>query len=153
MRVSKQLTAGLFVVVALAGTARSHCEIPCGIYGDSARVAAMREHVTTIEKSMKQIVERSAAEVIDYNQLVRWVTNKEEHANQLQDIATQYFMFQRIKPADSTAQAAWKDYQAKLTLLHRLTVQAMKAKQSTDLAHVEKLRSLIGEFENVYFGE
>ena len=34
--------------------------------------------------------------------------NKEEHANQLQHIVTQYFMTQRIKPVDQKDEAAVK---------------------------------------------
>jgi len=33
----------------------AHCEIPCGIYGDEARFAAIAEDLTTIEKAMTQI--------------------------------------------------------------------------------------------------
>jgi nickel superoxide dismutase len=39
----------------LIGTAFAHCEIPCGIYDDHARIHMILEHVTTIEKSMNQI--------------------------------------------------------------------------------------------------
>jgi nickel superoxide dismutase len=141
------------VLIALAGAAYSHCEIPCGIYDDSARIATMREDVTTIEKSMKGIIDLSAAGDKNYNQIVRWVMNKEDHANKLQEAATQYFMFQRIKPVDQTDQAAWSAYQQQLTLMHKITVHAMKAKQTTDLAEVETLRSLIDSFEKLYFGK
>jgi len=144
--------AALAILTAVATSAYAHCEIPCGIYDDASRVAAMRENVTTIEKSIKQITELSAAAEKNYNQIVRWVMNKEDHANQLQEIATQYFMFQRIKPADETDQAAWTSYQKQLTLMHKITVHAMKAKQTTDLAEVETLRGLIDEFEKLYFG-
>ena len=57
--------------------AKAHCEIPCGIYGDSVRIALLYE---TIEKPMNQINELSKSENPDYNQLVRWVMNKEEYA-------------------------------------------------------------------------
>jgi nickel superoxide dismutase len=144
--------AALAILTAVATSAYSHCEIPCGIYDDASRVAAMRENVTTIEKSIKQITELSAAAEKNYNQIVRWVMNKEDHASQLQETATQYFMFQRIKPVDETDQAAWATYQKQLTLMHKITVHAMKAKQTTDLAEVETLRGLIDEFEKLYFG-
>ncbi|MDY6953871.1 MAG: superoxide dismutase [Ni], partial [Thermodesulfobacteriota bacterium] len=41
----------LFVV----SYASAHCEIPCGIYDDQMRIDMIAEHITTIEKSMKQI--------------------------------------------------------------------------------------------------
>lgn len=148
-----KLLAILLATAAIGSSAFAHCEIPCGIYDDSARIAAMREEVTTIEKSIKSIVELSAAADKNYNQIVRWVMNKEEHAKMLQEVATQYFMFQRVKPAESTDQAAYSTYLTQLTLLHKITVHAMKAKQTTDLAEVETLRKLIQDFETAYFAK
>jgi nickel superoxide dismutase len=125
--------------------ASAHCEIPCGIYDDQMRIDMIAEHITTIEKSMKQIVELGDKKPIDYNQLARWVTNKEYHANELQHIVTQYFMTQRIK-LDTDK------YAEKLTSLHKLLVFSMKCKQTTDLAHIATLRSVLKEFQGLYFG-
>jgi nickel superoxide dismutase len=147
-----------FLVLAAAFGApapvSAHCQIPCGIYDDELRVQLMEEDITTIEKSMTQIVALGAATPVDYNQLVRWVMNKEEHAQKLQDIVTAYFMAQRIKPAtDPSDAAAMKDYVNKLTLLHAIQIHAMKAKQSTDLAEIATLRDLVSQFRKAYFGE
>jgi hypothetical protein len=38
-------------------------------------------------------------------------------------------------------------------LLHHIQVHAMKAKQTTDLSHIEHLRTLVKKFRAVYFGE
>jgi len=134
------------LMLLLATNGVTHCEIPCGIYDDEARINLLFEHVTTIEKSMTQIVVIEKGEHHDANQLVRWVMNKEQHANELQEIATQYFMTQRIK-FDT------KDYDKKLGLLHQMLVYAMKCKQSTDLAHTAKLTSVINEFKQLYFAK
>ena len=130
----------------------SHCEIPCGIYGDETRFAMLEEDITTVEKSMKLIVELSKAGEKNYNQLVRWIDNKEKHANLIQETVSQYFMTQRIKPADVTNQAEYKKYMEQLSLLHEMLIYAMKAKQTTDLANVEKLRALVSTFKASYFG-
>ncbi len=71
--------------------------------------------------------------------------NKEHHANELQQIVAQYFMTQRIK-FDT------KNYAEKLTLLHKLLVYSMKCKQTTDLSHIATLRSVLKEFQGLYFG-
>jgi nickel superoxide dismutase len=139
------LLAAIFVVF-LSSNAFAHCEIPCGIYDDHMRIHLIEEHITTIEKSMKQIVDLSGQTPVNYNQLVRWVTNKEHHADELQHIVTQYFMTQRIKPDQ-------KDYEKKLTVLHKMLLATMKSKQTTDVAHVNELRSLTKEFEGLYFEE
>ncbi|UCG50505.1 MAG: superoxide dismutase [Candidatus Latescibacterota bacterium] len=147
------LLVGLAIsLTGWAPPANAHCEIPCGIYTDEMRIEMIKEHIQTIEKSMKQIVELSAANPVNYNQVVRWVSNKEEHATKIQHIVTQYFMTQRVKPESSKDRGAHKAYLTKLTFLHEMLFQAMRAKQSTDLKHVEKLRELTAGFHEAYFG-
>jgi len=130
----------------------SHCEIPCGIYGDEMRIAMMKEDIATIEKSMKQVVELSKQASPNHNQIVRWVQNKEHHADKIRDVATQYFMAQRVKPVLSKGPAEHDAYLNKLKLLHEMIVTSMKCKQTTDLAHVEKLKQLVDRFEKAYLG-
>ena len=56
-KISKKFALGavLLSAVVLGSLAYSHCQVPCGIYGDEGRFDAIAEHITTIEKSMKQI--------------------------------------------------------------------------------------------------
>jgi len=75
---------------------------------------------------------------------MRWVMNKEDHANELQHIVSQYFMTQRIK-LDT------ENYSQKLNVLHKMLVYTMKCKQTTDLSHISTLRSLLKEFQDLYF--
>lgn len=133
----------LFILAWTAG-AHAHCEIPCGIYGDEMRVSMMEEDITTVEKSMKEIIELQKQSPINYNQLVRWIMNKENHADKIQEVVSQYFMTQRIKPEGN-------NYVEKLTLLHKMLLQAMLCKQTTDLSHVNELRSLLQQFSKLYF--
>ena len=74
---------GLLPFFFFLSNADAHCEIPCGIYDDELRTKLIAEHSTTIEKSMKQIIELSKANSVDYNQLSRWVSNKEAHATKI----------------------------------------------------------------------
>ena len=143
----------VFILISMfSGTSLfAHCEIPCGIYNDQLRIELIWEHITTIEKSMNQVNTLSKEGTLNYNQLVRWVSNKEDHANELQHIVTQYFMTQRIKPAEQGDEAAHAAYLKKLEILHGLLVNAMKAKQTTDLAHIKSLRDLTDQFVDVYF--
>jgi len=153
---SSRLLAGLAAVgfvLAAVSIAGAHCQIPCGIYGDPVRFAQLKEHVTTIEKSMQQIQALSREKEPNWNQLVRWVGNKEAHADELAEIVTYYFMSQRVKPADPADAAASAKYVRQITLLHKMLVHAMKAKQTTDLEHCKQLRVLIHEFEASYLGQ
>ncbi len=140
----KHLTA-LFISALLSASAFAHCQIPCGIYDDAARIAEMKEHVTTIQKSMNEIIALNPDSPQNQNQLVRWVNNKELHADKLTEIVTYYFMAQRIKP-DA------EQYDAKLKTLHSIMIECMKAKQTVDLQRVEKLNKLISKFEHLYIG-
>ena len=142
----KLLTAFSLIVTltVLAPSAGAHCEIPCGIYDDRARVQLIAEHAGTIEKSMQQILALQKGEGLNNNQLVRWVMNKESHADQIQGIVAQYFMTQRIKP-DST------NYDRKIAVLHQMLIAAMKCKQTTDLKYVQELRELLKTFDKLYF--
>ncbi len=133
--------------------AYAHCEVPCGIYTDHLRIELIKEHIMTIEKAMIQIEALSAEENINYNQLVRWIDTKEHHANLIQEIAEQYFMTQRIKPADPADAEAFKKYITQLTLLHEMLIFSMKSKQTTDVKIIEKLYSTVEKFESAYFGE
>lgn len=127
----------------------AHCEIPCGIYGDDLRFSLIEEDLTTIEKSMKQI-EELAGNQRNINQLARWVENKEQHADRIRDVVTQYFLTQRIKIPPPGDMAAEKAYTKKLSLLHQMMVYAMKCKQTTDVANVEKLHELTHAFKEAY---
>ncbi len=146
------LIVSVLFMLAFSPVVFSHCEIPCGIYDDAMRLEMMAEHITTIEKSMKQIQELSEDANKNYNQLVRWVLNKEEHADSLSDIVTQYFMKQRIKPVDSSEEQAYQDYAQKLTLLHKMLVYSMNCKQTVDLNNVAKLKQYLEQFKGLYLG-
>ena len=84
-----QLLIAVASLLFISSQAMAHCEVPCGIYDDSLRIKAIRENVTTIEKSMNQIAELSKAPEKNYNQIVRWVMNKEQHVDELVHIVTQ----------------------------------------------------------------
>jgi nickel superoxide dismutase len=144
------LFAGLFALAAVQSL-YPHCQVPCGIYDDQMRIKMIAEHITTIEKAMNQINTLSKETPVNYNQVVRWVMNKESHAEELSDIVTYYFMTQRLKPATKKGKE-YTDYQKKLELLHHMLFYTMKAKQTTDLSHVETLRKLLKAFETAYFG-
>ncbi len=138
------------VMLLLANSADAHCEIPCGIYEDEMRLNMIEEHIATIEKSMRMIIELSKEADRNYNQLVRWIVNKDEHANYVQEIVSQYFLTQRIKIVDTKDGDAYQKYTKQVTLLHQMLVYAMRSKQSVDLANIARLRDLLEEFKGIY---
>jgi len=151
MRALPKIFALLLVIVLSANIAYSHCQIPCGIYGDYTRIDLLKEHISTIEKAMNQVNNLSKDPSANMNQLVRWVDNKDTHADEFTEIVTYYFLSQRIKIVDSGKTDEFVVYQNKVTLLHQMMVFSMKCKQTTDLKNVEKLKSLVSQFVDVYF--
>lgn len=130
-----------------------HCQVPCGIYGDQMRFEGMLEDTKTIAKAIAQINEFSdgiagggglTAKAI--NQNVRWVTTKEDHATNIQNVMAQYFFAQRIKSDN-------KEYTGQLATAHRIIVAAMKCKQDADPATAEALKKAILEFYEAYEGK
>jgi nickel superoxide dismutase len=146
------VSAALLTAACLCGAVplQAHCQMPCGIYGDEVRFYFLEEHITTIEKSMTMISELSAEKEINYNQLVRWIDNKETHAEDFQEIIAQYFMTQRVEPVEPEDEG-YQSYLEKITLLHRLLIGAMKARQTTDVEVAKELSDLLNRFRTAYF--
>jgi nickel superoxide dismutase len=143
----------MLMLVTMGSQVNAHCEIPCGIYDDKMRIVMLEEDIATIEKSMKQIVALSSETPVNYNQLIRWVMNKDNHAEKIQETVSQYFMTQRIKPVADRNSGEGQKYVRELALLHELLVYSMQAKQTTDMQNVQTMRRLVREFANSYLSE
>lgn len=134
----------LAAAAALPRTVSAHCQIPCGIYDDHARVEAMLEDVTTAEKAVKQIAELAdKSDAQSKNQLVRWVMNKEKHAQNIISTISDYFLTQRVNPAQ-------KDYVERLVKHHAVIIAAMKVKQNVALKDVEELKKCVEALAGYY---
>ena len=123
--------------LALPQTAQAHCQVPCGIYDDYSRLLIMLEDGATVEKAGRLISElASKQDAQSQNQLVRWVNTKEQHAQNVIQTISDYFLTQRVKPAQ-------KDYSQRLQKHHAVIIAAMKAKQNADPIYGEKLSKSI----------
>ena len=122
----------------------SHCQVPCGVYGDSARFTQMLEDQTTIAKAIDQISDLAGKkDAKSANQLNRWVAAKEDHASKIQKIIAEYFLTQRIKSSS-------EKYGALLKCAHSVMVAAMKCKQGVDIQNADTLKSAIKSFQQTY---
>ena len=136
----------LALVVTLLSTnwLSAHCQVPCGVYGDSARFTQMLEDQTTIAKAIAQINDLAGKkDGKSANQLARWVSTKEDHANKIQKIIAEYFLTQRIKSSSD-------NYADLLKGAHGVMVAAMKCKQGTDPKSADALKSSIEKFQTIY---
>jgi nickel superoxide dismutase len=138
-------TITLLVIFAGLISQRSfaHCQMPCGIYNDDARFAAMIEDIVTLKKAVKAINQSSKSDGKSKNQLIRWVNTKEKHADDISKTATYYFLAQRIKKGQ-------KNYEKKLVAIHQIVVLAMKVKQAADIKTVNELGKAILTFKLLY---
>lgn len=143
----KKIVTLLLIIFILAGinwSAYAHCQIPCGIYDDHARIKSMLEDAKTVEKSAKLIIQLSVkSDAQSKNQLVRWVINKEKHAQNIISIISNYFLTQRVKPNQ-------KDYTERLIKHHAVIIAAMKAKQNTDIKFAKKLKKCVKALLSYY---
>ena len=142
----------LFIIpLLLMNLVSAHCQIPCGIYDDVLRVVSMEEDIATIQKSIKSIQELAGSEksIQNQNQLVRWVINKESHAQKIQDVISEYFLAQRIKPKSSTEKEYDKYVQLSISC-QKIIFYAMKCKQNVDTQYVEKLSAELESLVVVY---
>ena len=138
---------GFFTISFFHVALLAHCQIPCGIYSDAMRVIQIKEDLQTVEKSISMINKLSGKyDSQSLNQLNRWVTSKEQHAQNIQNIISQYFLTQRIKQSS-------KNYENELITLHQLLISVMKCKQSVDKINVLKSSELLDNFSEYYFDE
>lgn len=122
----------------------AHCQVPCGIYDDYMRVRGMLEDAETVAKAARSINELSGkTDPQSHQQLVRWVMNKETHAQKIITTIADYFLTQRIK-------ADMDDYEDRLVKHHTVILLAMKAKQQADESVAEDLSAAIAELVAYY---
>ena len=132
------------VLATLPRISSSHCQVPCGIYDDHARVTSMLEDAATVVKAANQMSELSGKpDAQSVNQMVRWVMNKESHAQKVIETISNYFLTQRVKTSQ-------EDYAGRLQKHHAVILAAMKAKQSADVKDAEALVAAIKGIADYY---
>ena len=154
MKIRNIIAISIIIVAFGLNNLHAHCQVPCGIYDDAVRIIQIREHITTIEKAMKQIDQLTSDEssAQNMNQLVRWINTKEEHATFIQSIISDYFLAQRIIPKQNN-EAGRQQYIDQTLLLQQIIVSAMKSKQTVDKSEPGLVSTLLNQFVQLYFNE
>lgn len=144
------ITATVVLWAASPSGANAHCQVPCGIYDDPARIKQLLEDATTIEKAVKNINELAGAhEAQSVNQAVRWINTKEDHASHIIEVVSNYFLAQKVKPVASGAEG-YQAYLENLADHHAVIVAAMKTKQNADTKFVDALKAAIDQLDTHY---
>ena len=138
------------VLTLQPATTDAHCQVPCGIYDDKARIARLKEDAVTITKAIGQIQELSGKhDATAFNQAARWVSTKEDHASHIITTVAEYFLTQKVKPVAAGADG-YEGYLAKLADHHAVMVAAMKTKQSANPAAAQALDQAIDKLGTHY---
>jgi len=146
--VAMVVTAGLWSYTPQP--AGAHCQIPCGIYDEQARIDQMHEDTDTIAKAIRKMNELAGEDGAQAaQQFVRWTTNKEEHASRIISTISKYFLTQKIKPV-AEGEDGRQAYLEKVGDHHAVMVAAMKAKQNAAPAAAENLRAAIENIEHYW---
>lgn len=128
----------------------AHCQVPCGIYDDKARIAGLYEDTTTITKAIKQIRELAGKhDAQSLNQIIRWITTKEAHASHIIEVISEYFLTQKVKPV-APGTDGYEAYLKKLADHHTVMVAAMKTKQKADPAAADALHHTLDALAKHY---
>ena len=144
------LMGSTVVLTARTQRASAHCQVPCGIYDDAARISRLREDTTTIEKAITGINELAGKhDGQSLNQAARWITNKEIHASHIIEVVSQYFLTQKVKVV-SPGSAEYEAYLKTLADHHAVMVAAMKTKQHANPKYVDTLRRSIDALASHY---
>ena len=146
-----QKESTLHLVLRLRG---GHCQVPCGIFDDPAIVAELQQAAATIRKSVMQATELHGAAVsndlLAMNQMVRWITVKEEHASKIITTVAEYCLCQRVKVE---AFATEKDYTDALKSHHSVMQAAMKVKQQVSVESCDALDHALADMAKIYTKE
>ena len=141
---------GFMVLTSLPTAGWAHCQVPCGIYDDAARIEALYEDAKTIAKCLDRMGELAGKTAVqDANQLVRWIVTKESHAANIIEIVAEYFLTQKVKPV-SSEDSGYPAYLQKLADHHRVMSAAMKCKQNSEINYVQGLREAIAAMAKHY---
>ena len=133
----------------------SHCQIPCGIFDDIHRVLEIDEHIKTIDKSINfinSLSEKLEKEPHDMNQIVRWINTKEDHSIKIQNLISDYFLAQRIKPKDIKSNE-YDKYIKLVTACHKIIYFSMKLKQNVDTNIIKELKNNLNLLVEHYFND
>mmetsp|Transcript_27374 Transcript_27374/g.41434 ORF Transcript_27374/g.41434 Transcript_27374/m.41434 type:complete len:195 (+) Transcript_27374:73-657(+) len=129
----------------------NHCQVPCGIFDDPATVDQLEEACVTIRKAIVQskILHGTAnvGNTLSMNQMFRWIMTKEEHANKIINLVSEYMLCQRVKRQNFKTE---KEYLQALKIHHVVMQAAMKTKQSMDEESCNQLDKAVADLAKMY---
>lgn len=124
------VSTGILPWLFYAASLGAHCQMPCGIYHDEMVYDQVDQYVETMYKALSILQENKFETIVDKNQCIRWVIEKEQSSDEVASIFTTYFLQQKIKPGEI-------DTVKRVTSAHKLLFLLVGIKQGVDLKLVE----------------
>ncbi len=144
VRLSRILSTFVLLAAWNAPRVWAHCQVPCGIFDDNMKLMSLIQDADTVIKAVTEIQKlEGKTDAQSVQQMVRWVNNKESHAQAIISSITDYYLTQRVK-------ASQDDYQERLVKHHTAMVAAMKAKQSAGPEAAQALKDALAALEVYY---
>jgi len=114
-------------------------------------MAEIKEDCATIRKAMVQIGElASKGDALSINQMTRWIMTKEDHCKKIITSMSEYCLCQRVKPEIFKSD---EEYVQALKAHHAVMQNAMKAKQTVDVAQCDALEHAVDDCSKMYLPE
>ncbi len=124
----------------------AHCQMPCGIYHDEMVYDQIDQYAETMYKGITVMNGNKLDSVHDFNDLTRWILEKEKESNTTAELISSYFLQQKIKPDEP-------ETVKRLVAAHKLLFLIVAIKQNNEVKFVEQFAKQWDEFKLMFHPE
>lgn len=124
----------------------AHCQLPCGIYHDDMIYDLIDQYAETMYKGITVMNQSKLDSVHDFNELTRWVIEKEKESNETAQLITFYFLQQKIKPGEP-------ETTKRLEAAHKLLFLLVAIKQNNEIRFVDQFAKQWEDFKLMFHPE
>jgi nickel superoxide dismutase len=132
------LVQGIIALLCHTGSLMAHCQMPCGIYHDELVFNQIDQYIETMYKGITELNNSKFSTPFERNNFIRWVKLKDSASDEIANLITEYFLQQKIKPAEA-------DTPKRLISAHKMLFELTAIKQNVNIKMIE---AFADEWEN-----
>lgn len=132
------LVQGIIALLCHTGSLMAHCQMPCGIYHDELVFNQIDQYIETMYKGITELNNSKFSTPFERNNFMRWVKLKDSASDEIASLITEYFLQQKIKPAEA-------DTPKRLISAHKMLFELTAIKQNVNIKMIE---AFADEWEN-----
>ncbi|KIC74650.1 hypothetical protein DB42_AZ00050 [Neochlamydia sp. EPS4] len=132
------LIQGIIALFCHTGSLMAHCQMPCGIYHDELVFNQVDQYIETMYKGITELNNSKFSTPFERNNFIRWVKLKDTASDEIANLITEYFLQQKIKPAEA-------DTPKRLISAHKMLFELTAIKQNVNIKMIE---AFADEWEN-----